>query len=95
MFLQKLWMDNLQQRKERKINWDAPIPAESSLNGINGMKKQNSYLRLSYPDLFVHERTLQCQSHLCSFPTQAKRLMEPVAKPARQFSHVMQIFLCL
>lgn len=28
MFLQKLWMDNLQQRKERKIDWDAPIPAE-------------------------------------------------------------------
>ena len=28
MFLQKLWMDNLQQRKERKIDWDAPIPTE-------------------------------------------------------------------
>ena len=28
MFLQKLWMDNLQQRKERKIDWDTPIPAE-------------------------------------------------------------------
>ncbi len=28
MFLQKLWMDNLQRRKERRIDWDAPIPAE-------------------------------------------------------------------
>ena len=27
-FLQKLWMDNSQRRKERRIDWDAPIPVE-------------------------------------------------------------------
>ena len=28
MFLQKLLLDNLQRREERRIDWDTPVPAE-------------------------------------------------------------------
>ena len=49
MFLQKLWMDNLQRRKERRIDWDAPIPAEKLTEWYRWYKEAQQLFHVVIP----------------------------------------------
>jgi hypothetical protein len=51
MFLQKLWIDNSQQKKERKVDWDAPISEEKLIEWYRWYEeaKQLSHIVIPRP----------------------------------------------
>ncbi len=73
MLLQKLWMGNLQRRKERRIDWDAPIPAEKLTEWYRWYKEAKQLFHIVIPRPFRTRQDSSTSTSLMVFSNASEK----------------------